>query len=288
MEHGPPAEPADQSAVDAEGDPGVDASSETTGDEEAPSAPQPELDVFGRAPKGRTDWSHRKAEPRMFALLWTLYLMASTGVMFVAVAPAMVITPETARPAARVMLVLVAVGMGVLWPALRLAQAAPRRPLPSVLKDLVVVLLPVQAIVWPLALSRLAGYPLPVVSAIALGFIAWGGLVGGLMLFAMSSIGERTPVLRMTWALAFIALLLIGPIAGLGTDPRPDPTAAETVWLLSPATGVLELTRPREASGLPARVLPEHWRMLWLIAAAGVGVMLLAIPAAVARRRPAA
>ena len=42
-----------------------------------------ERDLVGKEPPGElVDWSHRKGEPRVFAVLWMIFLLSSTAMLF--------------------------------------------------------------------------------------------------------------------------------------------------------------------------------------------------------------
>ena len=92
-----------------------------------PEAPQPDLDLFGRAPTGHRDWAHRRREPRGLALLWTVYLMLATVVSLLPMVWAGQLSGSVYRPAARTMMVLVMFGVVVLWPVWRASQEPQHR-----------------------------------------------------------------------------------------------------------------------------------------------------------------
>ena len=214
-----------------------------------PGGTDGDRDLFGRAPRGRADWSHRRGEPRLFAVLWMLYLMAASGLMLSSVSAARFVSPEITRPAARAMLVAAMAGVCVVWPVVRLSQEAPRRAGVGVGKDLLVLLIPLYALVLPQGFWFLSNWPATVVGALCLLFTGWAALVGAVLSVALRSLSGA----RVVWAVVFVGLALAGPAAswaGLG---------GAMSW---PVTGVLELTAGREGSGQAARVPGEHWRAL--------------------------
>jgi len=254
---------------------------------EAPS----ERDIFGRKPKGRLDWAHRRGEPRTFALLWTLFLMLATLVMFASLSASPSVTPEVYRPAARTLLLTVVLGATLLWPMTRLSQLPPEeRPVGSVLKDLVVVLLPVQALIWPHALGMLSGWPLGVVAAIALCIGAWACVGGGVLAVAYVTMKPDAGAgVRAVWMLVFVALVIGPPVwfllgggyAVTGAGPTLEPPSGR---MLSPLTAVIEITRDRAWTGRPAQVGGGHWRPLVATLALGGLLLVGARGAALARR----
>lgn len=273
-------EPTPESEVEAgEGQP------ETTGAE----APK-ERDLFGREPKGRRDWSHRRAEPRTFALMWTVFLMLATLVMFASLSASPSVTPEVYRPAARTLLMTVMLGAALLWPMMRLSQLIPREHrVRSVLKDLVVVLLPVQALVWPHALGMLSGWPLHVVGGVALSIAAWSCVVAGVLAVAYVTMApDASAGVRLTWM--GVLLLLVGgvPLWLLLTGGYTLTEAAPSLEpargrMLSPLTSIVEITRDRAWSGRSAQIGSGHWRPM--IGVLGLGGLLLVVARGLALAR---
>lgn len=253
-----------------------------------PDAPPPEpareKDLFGREPVGRPDWSHRKGEPRVFALIWMLYLMGVTILMFSSFMHAMSIGPSITRPAATRMVLATMLGLCLLWPAIRLAQRPSERPVRHVLRDMFVLLVPAQAVIWPHAMGVLAGWSIEVLGAICVAFVAWSLVIGGVIALADTR-AVRAP--RWVWMLCVMLIVFGAPALGVvqrapaGTSPD-TPRAA---WMFSPATTVLELTRDRSASGTPDRIQTGHWRLLGAIACFGGSLLVLSRAFEVAARR---
>lgn len=245
-------------------------------------------DVLGRKPRRHKDWSHRRGEPRVLALLWTCYLLAVGALMFVAGASGGTISNATYRPAARLTLVLMAVGLVVLWPAVRLCQVVPpeggRR---AVVRDLVVLLLPAQALIWPQI--WLAQWSVATVAALSAMLAVWAGLLGGVLAIALgckAKTGRRShgeiptaPVpslggsARVWWMIVVLVIGLGGAWGGIietghphwGGQPRWG-------WMLSPMTGVYELTHDRPWLGQRALPTGLHWGMI-----GGVGTAALVV-----------
>ncbi len=249
-----------------------------------PAPPGEDRDIFGRTPRTRPDWSHRRGEPRVFALGWTLYLMLCTVLMFgtIAMHPRS-LGGELYRPAARTLVVLIAVGIAVLWPMVRLSQAAPERRTPAhVLADVLVLLIPAQALLWPQRV--LAGWPLEVIAGQSALLGAWALLIGGVLAGALSlartgpdargGVGAGQMAVRAGAMLGVVALVSVGPLLAMREGPARSPETTLPGWSLSPVLGVYELGRDRLASGQPAEMLPEHWRGIAATAFAGCGVFL--------------
>lgn len=220
----------------------------------------------------------------MFALIWMLYLMGVTILMFSSFMNALSISPGVTRPAAMRMVLATILGITLLWPAVRLAQQPSERPVRHVLRDLFVLLVPAQAVIWPHAMGVLAGWPLELLCALCVAFAAWAMVTGGLI--ALADAGAMS-LPRWVW-MGCVLLIVFGvPLGGLVlTEPsgvRPD--SLRPAWMFSPATTVIELTRDRSASGSLDLVRSGHWRMLGGVACAGGALIVLARAVEVAARR---
>jgi len=228
-------------------------------------------------PRAGDPWAHRRGEPRVFAFLWTCYvLLAVAG--SIAWASRFAALTTALGPAARIMLVVVAVGATILWPMVRLCQASPARDAPAhVLVDVLVVLAPVQLVLWPLAV--LASWPLGIVGAIAALLSAWIALVGGILAIALGGRpagrpGDPILLARSAWMLAILALVGAAPLMLLflavwGHAPPP--------WLrlLSPLTAVPALTGAGIA-GPQAPLSPSDWSAIACPLGLGVVAWVLA------------
>lgn len=230
------------------------------------SSPTPDLDIFGRpAPAGR-DWSHRRGEPRIFAFFWTLYLLLATIAAFWSVGAPGAPDPMALRPAARAVLAAITVGVALLWPMTRLSQEPPSvrpgRIMRAVGQDLIVLLVPAQAIIWPQL--AMAAWPLPVVAALACSLTAWALLIGSLLAMAQMLAGAR----RGWWMLAFVAIAGLGPLVALGPGGMGHADRSfDWWWMTSPITTGFELSRDRPWTGAAAAVADGHWRAIAFVGA---------------------
>jgi hypothetical protein len=245
-------------------------------------------DLFGNAPKGRADWSHRRGEPRLFAVLWLVYLMSATVVMLAMVGAARALSPSVTRPAAMVLMVVSMVGVCVLWPAVRLSQMPPRWAGRSVAADLPVVLVPVYALILPQGFWFLSDWSWVVVLALCGLFTAWGLVAGGVLAIALGSVGCRPErgTARALWTLAFVAIVVAAPVLmGIGAfapgaaGAEAEPGAARPGWMLSPVSAAMEVVRDRSAGGVGARIGVTHVRALGytFVAAGGVWMVVMAL-----------
>jgi transcription elongation factor GreA len=190
---------------------------------------------------------------------------------------------EVFRPAARGLFAVTVAGLCVLWPMLRFSQAIPRENTgATVFKDLVVLLAPVQAIIWPQVFSVLADWSVGVCAAVSAVTAGWAVLIGGLVAVGMAQIArvEETAAPgppwagRTTWMLIVVALVSIGPLVGLLSErvALVEDTGDEVaVWALSsPLTAIFEITKDRPWTGIAATDRPGHWAAIAAIWAAAL------------------
>lgn len=219
-------------------------------------------------------WAHRRGEPRNFAFLWAIYLMLGSIIALGVVLAGGIITLDAYQPLSRGLIVTLAIGVMIFWPLLRLSQAAPHESAPiAVLKDLAIVLIPLQAVVWPQMV--LARWTPDIVLATSLAMIAWAFLIGGLM--AMGTRSDQT--WRGAWMAAIVVLVVGGAtISVLAGQVSPDllrPRRAEAAPALVLASGaglVADISADRSWSGSWALATPEHWRAIWCTFAAAAVV----------------
>ncbi len=247
-------------------------------------------DLFGNPPRYHADWSHRRGEPRVFALMWMMYLMGATVMMFSSMAMAYSISVHITRPAARTMLVVVVLGYSLLWAMVRFSQQ--QRAWSHVrfaIRDAVVLFIPMQAVIWPQALPVLAHWPIEVIAGISAMSLAWIMILAGVIALGSASIerNQGREFIRILWMLLVILIVFLAPLIGslqtagasIGVD-RP-----RVGWLLSPITGLLEIVRDRRELGTSARVFIEHWKMIFALLCVGGALLLIARAQEVARGR---
>lgn len=218
-------------------------------------------------------WAHRRGEPRTFAALWLLFLFAAALISLGAGGAMGLMATDVYRASARVLLVLAGVGIGVLWPMVRLSQEAPERPFQSVLQDVVIVGTPLQALAWPQVLPWMASWPVGIAGAIAAHFAAWVILIGGLLACFFQLLRWKPRLPRWIMMAMLMLTALAAPAANLlesGEDVRNRPSPGSTLWLMaSPVTGGWEVVRDRAWTGLPAKVESEKWKVIVAVGAAG-------------------
>ena len=223
----------------------------------------PEVRVTGR----NDPWAHRKGEPRVFALLWAVYLLAAATITVFSVRALGYPRASQFVFAGLSMLTLSMIGIMVLWPALRLSQVRPRAPTVAALLDLAVVLLPVHAIVWPL--SMLTGWTWPVTLGLLLVVSGWGSVAGGVLALTLHQRNGAWSA-RLLAMLLLLVLCLAAPAFRVLTVQAGRPVQA-TIDLLSPLSALWSV-------GLaPEGVQPKMDRAEWLAGAVplAAGVILL-------------
>lgn len=237
-------------------------------------------------------WAHRRGEPRVFAFLWTVFLFAATAATFLSAFAAGAASPDVMRPATRALVAVALAGIAIIWPMIRLSQAADRHPVSGCVQDLIVVLIPAQAVIWPQWFGWLGRWPFSVISAISVLCCAWAFLVGGLLAVAQLShyaaevrAGADHPARWPAWR--WMCLFLIAALAGLAPASlriSPGSVAADATqesfrasWMFSPISAVYELTRDRAWTGTSAAVVRQHWVALAMTGAAALPLWLVAL-----------
>ncbi|MCA9288188.1 MAG: hypothetical protein KDA05_06375 [Phycisphaerales bacterium] len=247
-----------------------------TPDDAGPAdAAQPDLDLFGNAPRGRPDWSHRRGEPRMFALAWTVFLTLLATLILMRSAVGGRLDMDVYRHVLRQGLMAIITAIVVAWPLVRLSQARPRGGgALSAFKDLLIIVVPLQAVLWPQVL--LAHWPVGVVAALSAAMSAWAVLVGAVIALALGtrsfdpdSLPESDAIepprtagrtLAMSVVIGWVMLSGVAALVLDGALPAEHALGQHPAWwmMLSPHAGVNEITRSRVEFGPAAHVSPQH------------------------------
>jgi hypothetical protein len=224
-------------------------------------------------------WAHRKGEPRVFTLLWAVYLMA--GAMMTLFAARSLGSPSARQyqMGSVAMIQIILVGVSLLWPATRLSQSRPRRVIAATWMDLAAVMIPAQAAIWPMPL--LARWPLEVSAALAAWTAGWSVLVGA---FVARGMAMGAPMGRTAMMGLIILLTMGGPALGLALGWRPvGPGAGAMAWS-SPFTGVVALTSGPQ--NLRLDITATQWA--WVAAVWALGAVAWAALAPWVERGPRA
>ena len=239
--------------------------------------PAPDVPAPPARPTRHDPWAHRRGEPRIFVFGWTVFLFVATLVTFVSAQAAAGGDRAVIRSAARLLVLASAIGITVLWPMVRLSQWPEPHPVRGTFRDLVVLLVPVQAMLWPQTMWWLAHWPMSVVGAVDLLLVCWGALAGGVVALVQTlrwrewrrtgAVSWGLPVVGMIASVVLVTLGALPAISGIadpftGSDTRPPDVRVG--WMLSPFTGIFEVARERAWAGVPAAVRPAHAAALLL------------------------
>lgn len=231
---------------------------------QAPSTDQPGHPA-APSTRGRLVINRHEPEPKALTLLWSLYLLVAAGMTIFAVDQLWLYDAGVFRISSKVMLGMVGLGIGALWPMVRLSQAAPPNPTESALADMMALCVPAQAVLWPLTL--LGGWMWGVTAVIALALVAWTLLIGGVIAIGVSA---SAGIGRSLWMLVALAIVLGAPIWAMSTGWSAHNNAALVDWrLCSPLTMGWGMTTT--LSGGAARLTLDKWN----------GVLIPAVSAAV-------
>ena len=231
-----------------------------------------EEDTPARAPVPGKPWAHRRGEPRLFVLCWAIYLLAASGATIMRLPQMGYTEPRFVQFSARLLVLLIAIGLVLLWPMVRLSQAAPRRPVTATAVDIAALFLPLAAVLWPV--TWLGRWPTPVTLALAGMLLSWGVLLGAIVALGV----RRAPsAARTGWALLAVGIVVAGP--ALAAVLQATLIAPGVLLYASPLTAVFALTT--EPSGRTAIMHPGEW---WAGAAPLIPAVILWAVAGVSGR----
>lgn len=291
----PPAAPALGHAEAHDAEPAPHPASEI--DPQPAPAPPP----IPRPLSRRERYAHRRGEPRTFAILWMAFMVAAIMVSVSPVGASGLVSVETYRPSARLLAALMGVGIAVVWPMVRLSQVRPRFLGRAMVQDLVIVMVPIAAMCTAQSAPWMAGWPLNVGAAMALGLLGWSMVVGGVMLhaFASEAARDRTPIpdcpaptraldtgvgtpdvgARVSAMLVLVAVAVTGPLVSAlayapGSSVHGDAGLKPDLALMaSPVGFAMEVARDRVWTGRAAAIGPDHWWGVGLILLIGAGML---------------
>ncbi len=238
----------------------------------------------------RDPYAHRRGEPRGFTVLWLAYLFLVAGSVYASIGNPAFASAEGYRLASKVLLTMVGVGILTVWPLLRLTQrSAMAGGASATLRDIAIVLIPMQALIWPQSL--ITGWSVSAVGAIALVLVAWTLIVGSIVAAATGpargnprAIGALSasphpvsPAGRLGAMIAVQALGLAGPAVAAMLPPG-ETESRSMLAMCSPLSAPWELFADRSWMGRRSVTLPEHWKPVLLTLVLGLvawGVLLV-------------
>lgn len=253
--------------------------------EDTPAQPAPAAPSL--APS-RDPWAHRRAEPRTFAFIWTTYLFLATVSTYAVTVTSGMGGYDVVRPAARMLLTLIAAGIVIVWPMVRFTQLPDPRALAGPILDLIVILVPLQAVIWPQHAWWLTNWPIQVVAAVAIVCAAWGLLVGAILSISHSLRlhARLSAAMGMGLVLGLLVVTHVPLIIAAAFSAGRPTSQVHASGLFSPFAGMYELTRDRTWAGVAAYVSPSHWRVIGLLWGVALALWLAAIGVRL-RYRPA-
>ena len=157
--------------------------------------------------RGKLVIRRHEPEPKVLTLLWSLYLLVAAGMTIFAANHLWLYDAHVNRLSSKVMVAMIGLGIGALWPMIRLSQRSPQRVVESVFGDCVALIVPAQAVLWPLTL--LGGWSFGVTGALAMALVAWTCAVGGVIAMGVSF---RAGIGRSFWMLVALAIVASAPI----------------------------------------------------------------------------
>lgn len=230
-------------------------------------------------PGAADPWSHRRGEPRTFAALWILILLASVALTLGGVGLTGLLSQDTYRPAARALIVVVAVCLSLLWPMIRLSQQPPARPRTAFLADALLVLAPIPAVLAPQGFSWMAHWPWGTCGCLLLWFAAWVFLEAALLVVYFERLAPRMP----RWvAMTGLAVVASGAPLAMALGPRDSSDAGRgstfvALMMFSPVSGAAEICADRSWAGKSAMTAPGHWRSVALVLGLAAGGWTVAL-----------
>lgn len=249
---------------------------------------------------GSDPYAHRRGEPRGFTVIWLVFLFLAAGVVYGSVGNPVLASAEGYRLASKLLLTTIAIGLVTIWPALRLAQHAPLAGgISATARDLAIVLIPLQALIWPQSL--ITGWSLESVAVIALHLAAWTLIVGAVIALAtgpalapartreaLAAAPHPVPGLARSGAMALILLMgLAAPIWSVLEAPVSsdlDQVPVDTLAMCSPITAPWEVFADRVWTGTRSPVLEGHWKPTLLTFVLGLAAWAALIAARRLRR----
>jgi hypothetical protein len=139
-------------------------------------------------------------------LLVAAFWMVASWLTSMGLSPPVMPTAASYIPSVRMMFLLVALGLFIGWPLLRLSGPATTRPVALVVLDLIVLLSLTQVVVWPLRL--VTTWPPIRMLAVSMHLMAWTILIGAIVAWGIRGTRAWPRVAAMA---ACVALCGVGP-----------------------------------------------------------------------------
>ncbi|MEM9083843.1 MAG: hypothetical protein AAGB34_09615 [Planctomycetota bacterium] len=194
------------------------------------------------------EWKHRRGEPRVFALLWTGFVLFAAAATLFVVNGAGYTRHEIQEVAVRSLLLVILAGIVLVYPAIRLSQAPDPHPVRAGLLDAVVVLMPLVPLL--LLCPMLASWPGDVAFVLWITILGWVMLITGLVTLAIvaGTIVDRVWAMLACIALGIGTLAIVVALHGKPIDQAALSTMSPftVIWSVTDSPGNL---MPRAESG---------------------------------------
>lgn len=208
--------------------------------------------------------AHRRGEPRLFIVFWTIYLLIASAISLGPLGFHGLAGTDSYRPNATLLLSLCGCGLGLLWPMVRLSQARPGRPFWAFAIDGIAIALPACVVVVSQSMPWMAAWN-PYESALMIvSYITWAMFIVCALSLAMHSgttiVGGQSWVFNATsvnalrsrggWMTMIAVLVAVGPLcAGVMSSYTQSGWAVKVALLASPISAPYAATS-REVSSM--------------------------------------
>lgn len=179
------------------------------------------------------------------------------------------VSTDVYRGSARVMLDVVGVGLGVLWPMLRLSQEKPANVRRAMVQDALVVAGTLQVVALPQMLPWMGAWPPGPVLALAVSYAAWALVLSGVLGVWWSGRGAASWVVMA----GLVGMECVGPVVTLvsgqwSRGPEREWWGAMALTA-SPLTMAREVLAERLYLGAAAAADGAHWATIGAVGAVG-------------------
>jgi hypothetical protein len=198
--------------------------------------------------------------------LWVFYVFATLVAVFAGLGWFGLVAPDVYRPAARVLMVGLVVGVWVVWPMVRLSQERPERAIRAVWADWFLVMSPVAGAIAPQALPWMAGWTVEACAGMGLWMGGWAAVAGAVMAWVFAGEARDGPrgaravgVVRAGVMLVMVVVALGGPgleLLRAGVLARPS---SELLLLTSPLGGAWVIAQPQDWAGKSVAMYGVTW-----------------------------
>ncbi len=202
--------------------------------------------------------------PRGLVFLTTCWIFAA-WLICIGVRPPIQPSIASYLPGVRIFIAIMAMGLCVGWPMLRLSERPTRAPIRQVLIDFVTISVLLHVVLWPLRLAT--NWSNSRMGLIDLFLFAWGYMIAAILAL---TIGSRSALERVATMILIIMISLLGPMAYFVSMRMhwPEPPR----WMDGPLLGVL-----RETLGGGLHPEETTWRATFGVCIAAVAAWFVVL-----------